>query len=90
MFDAIRAVVRRIHHAPWVCAAIVLAAGVTNWALFSAKKAEPEKEPEQEAAVFMPPGSFQEVAVPQEREPAGSWMDEPFSLEPSAGQRREE
>ena len=41
MRDAIGAAFRRFHHAPWVIAAIVLAAGVGNWALLPAAKDAP-------------------------------------------------
>jgi hypothetical protein len=84
MSEAFRAVFRRLHHAPWVCAAIILAAGVTNWAMFPPKEAPAPEEPQEQAAGFISPEAFRQVVMPAEQADGSTpWMDQPFSIEPA-------
>ena len=74
MSDAIRAVLRRVHHLPWVCAAIILAAGLCNWAFFAPKQAA--AEPEKQSGVFLDEDTFRQL-VPAEAPPFGSDGEQP-------------
>lgn len=83
MLAVVRYVISRVHHAPWVCAAIILAAGVANWAWFSPKQAPPP-DAEKEAAVFLDQDAFRQMVTPPSANNAPvHWTEEPFSLDPS-------
>ena len=71
MTDAIRAVLRRVHHLPWVCAAIILTAGLANWVMFSRKEAPPA-EPEKQSGVMLDEKTFRQLVNPAEGQPFGA------------------
>ena len=83
MSDAIRAVLRRVHHLPWVCAAIILAAGLVNWIFFSPKKA-PAPEPEQSGA-FMDENTFRQLVMPGEGQPFEADPEQPAGADAASG-----
>jgi hypothetical protein len=71
--DTVRAVARHLHHLPWVAAAVILAAGLTSWAM-RPPEAAPVPEPQQ-PAVMIDEKAFRQALMP------GDSQGDPFTID---------
>src|SRR5262245_36205967 len=84
MTNAVRSYLKQVHHLPWVCAGIILAAGLANWAMFTRHPEAPPQlpEPPKPPAMFLDENAFRQAMMPQEVE-APLFGQEPSSPSPA-------